>query len=80
MSCLCVCLCLCSCLVPVSIHVSAVGSRLLIYGDYCSRMEHAQKTLNQLLANRDDVRQKVEVGLFQPCTKWGPWSFACGLS
>lgn len=34
--------------------------RLLIYGDYCSRMEHAQKTLNQLLANRDEVRQKVE--------------------
>ncbi|XP_054988961.1 guanine nucleotide exchange factor VAV2 isoform X4 [Sorex araneus] len=34
--------------------------RLLIYGDYCSRMEHAQNTLNQLLATRDDVRQKVE--------------------
>uniref|UniRef100_J3S1N0 Guanine nucleotide exchange factor VAV2-like n=1 Tax=Crotalus adamanteus TaxID=8729 RepID=J3S1N0_CROAD len=34
--------------------------RLLIYGEYCSRMEHAQSTLNHLLANREDVRQKVE--------------------
>uniref|UniRef100_A0ABM5F600 Guanine nucleotide exchange factor VAV2 isoform X3 n=1 Tax=Pogona vitticeps TaxID=103695 RepID=A0ABM5F600_9SAUR len=34
--------------------------RLLIYGEYCSRMEHAQTTLNQLMANREDVRQKVE--------------------
>ncbi|XP_059266372.1 guanine nucleotide exchange factor VAV2 isoform X5 [Mustela nigripes] len=34
--------------------------RLLIYGDYCSHMEHAQNTLNQLLAGREDVRQKVE--------------------
>uniref|UniRef100_F7EQ30 Vav guanine nucleotide exchange factor 2 n=1 Tax=Callithrix jacchus TaxID=9483 RepID=F7EQ30_CALJA len=34
--------------------------RLLIYGEYCSHMEHAQNTLNQLLANREDFRQKVE--------------------
>lgn len=36
-------------------------SRLLIYGKYCSHMEYAQNTLNHLLANREDVRQKVEV-------------------
>lgn len=36
-------------------------SRLLIYGEYCSHMEHAQNTLNQLLASREDFRQKVEV-------------------
>ncbi|XP_069914890.1 guanine nucleotide exchange factor VAV2 isoform X7 [Oryctolagus cuniculus] len=34
--------------------------RLLIYGEYCSHMEHAQHTLNQLLASREDFRQKVE--------------------
>ncbi|XP_024618004.1 guanine nucleotide exchange factor VAV2, partial [Neophocaena asiaeorientalis asiaeorientalis] len=34
--------------------------RLLIYGEYCSRMEHAQNTLSQLLASREDFRQKVE--------------------
>uniref|UniRef100_A0A8C6JNG7 Uncharacterized protein n=1 Tax=Melopsittacus undulatus TaxID=13146 RepID=A0A8C6JNG7_MELUD len=34
--------------------------RLLIYGRYCSHMEYAQNTLNHLLANREDVRQKVE--------------------
>uniref|UniRef100_A0A803TLW7 Vav guanine nucleotide exchange factor 2 n=1 Tax=Anolis carolinensis TaxID=28377 RepID=A0A803TLW7_ANOCA len=34
--------------------------RLLIYGEYCSRMENAQTTLNHLMANREDVRQKVE--------------------
>ncbi|XP_049567406.1 guanine nucleotide exchange factor VAV2 isoform X4 [Orcinus orca] len=34
--------------------------RLLIYGEYCSRMEHAQSTLSQLLAGREDFRQKVE--------------------
>ncbi|XP_028714551.1 guanine nucleotide exchange factor VAV2 isoform X4 [Peromyscus leucopus] len=34
--------------------------RLLIYGEYCSHMEHAQSTLNQLLASREDFRQKVE--------------------
>ncbi|XP_052524006.1 guanine nucleotide exchange factor VAV2 isoform X4 [Tympanuchus pallidicinctus] len=34
--------------------------RLLIYGKYCSHMEYAQNTLNHLIANRDDVRQKVE--------------------
>uniref|UniRef100_A0A8C6JL37 Uncharacterized protein n=1 Tax=Melopsittacus undulatus TaxID=13146 RepID=A0A8C6JL37_MELUD len=33
---------------------------LLIYGRYCSHMEYAQNTLNHLLANREDVRQKVE--------------------
>uniref|UniRef100_A0A8C3BIS3 Vav guanine nucleotide exchange factor 2 n=1 Tax=Cairina moschata TaxID=8855 RepID=A0A8C3BIS3_CAIMO len=34
--------------------------RLLIYGKYCSHMEYAQTTLNHLIANREDVRQKVE--------------------
>lgn len=34
--------------------------RLSIYGDYCGQMEHAQKCLDRLIANRDDVRQKVE--------------------
>ncbi|CAO2598188.1 Guanine nucleotide exchange factor VAV2 [Lemmus lemmus] len=34
--------------------------RLLIYGEYCSHMEHAQSTLNQLLASREDFRLKVE--------------------
>uniref|UniRef100_A0A8D0KDR0 Vav guanine nucleotide exchange factor 2 n=1 Tax=Salvator merianae TaxID=96440 RepID=A0A8D0KDR0_SALMN len=34
--------------------------RLLIYGEYCSRMELAQSTLNRLMANREDIRQKVE--------------------
>ncbi|XP_077161139.1 guanine nucleotide exchange factor VAV2 isoform X10 [Paroedura picta] len=34
--------------------------RLLIYGEYCSHMEYAQTTLNQVMANREDVRQKVE--------------------
>ncbi|XP_039738854.1 guanine nucleotide exchange factor VAV2 isoform X2 [Pteropus medius] len=34
--------------------------RLLIYGEYCSHMEHAQNTLNQLLASREDFRLKVE--------------------
>uniref|UniRef100_A0A452QUB6 Vav guanine nucleotide exchange factor 2 n=1 Tax=Ursus americanus TaxID=9643 RepID=A0A452QUB6_URSAM len=35
-------------------------TKLLIYGEYCSHMEHAQNTLNQLLAGREDFRQKVE--------------------
>ncbi|XP_058472853.1 guanine nucleotide exchange factor VAV2 isoform X11 [Solea solea] len=34
--------------------------RLLIYGQYCSHMENAQKTLDALIATRDDVRIKVE--------------------
>uniref|UniRef100_A0AAY4AGL3 Vav 2 guanine nucleotide exchange factor n=1 Tax=Denticeps clupeoides TaxID=299321 RepID=A0AAY4AGL3_9TELE len=34
--------------------------RLLIYGQYCSHMEHAQKTLEDLIAARDDVRMRVE--------------------
>uniref|UniRef100_A0A4X2KNS1 Vav guanine nucleotide exchange factor 2 n=1 Tax=Vombatus ursinus TaxID=29139 RepID=A0A4X2KNS1_VOMUR len=34
--------------------------RLLIYGEYCSHMEYAQNTLNHLIANREDFRQKVE--------------------
>ncbi|TKC51753.1 hypothetical protein EI555_013327 [Monodon monoceros] len=37
-----------------------VARWLLIYGEYCSRMEHAQSTLSQLLASREDFRQKVE--------------------
>ncbi|XP_036382018.1 guanine nucleotide exchange factor VAV2-like [Megalops cyprinoides] len=34
--------------------------RLLIYGQYCSHMESAQKTLDELIASREDVRMKVE--------------------
>ncbi|KAG5834716.1 hypothetical protein ANANG_G00264540 [Anguilla anguilla] len=34
--------------------------RLLIYGQYCSQMENAQKTLDELIATRDDIRMKVE--------------------
>ncbi|XP_060126515.1 guanine nucleotide exchange factor VAV2 isoform X2 [Zootoca vivipara] len=34
--------------------------RLLIYGEYCSHMEYAQTTLNHLMANREDVQQKIE--------------------
>ena len=49
----CVCVCVCVCVYT--------PSRLLIYGEYCSHMEHAQNTLNQLLASREDFRQKVEV-------------------
>ncbi|KAI1900595.1 hypothetical protein AGOR_G00051540 [Albula goreensis] len=34
--------------------------RLLIYGQYCSHMEGAQKTLEELISSRDDIRMKVE--------------------
>ncbi|XP_037547992.1 guanine nucleotide exchange factor VAV2 [Nematolebias whitei] len=34
--------------------------RLLIYGQYCSHMENAQKTLDELTATREDVKIKVE--------------------
>ncbi|XP_034048698.1 guanine nucleotide exchange factor VAV2 isoform X11 [Thalassophryne amazonica] len=34
--------------------------RLLIYGQYCSHMENAQKTLDEIIATRDDIRIKVE--------------------
>ncbi|KAM7369259.1 hypothetical protein PAMP_013541 [Pampus punctatissimus] len=34
--------------------------RLLIYGQYCSHMENAQKTLDELIATREDIRIKVE--------------------
>ncbi|XP_075435050.1 guanine nucleotide exchange factor VAV2 isoform X2 [Ascaphus truei] len=34
--------------------------KLLIYGEYCSHIEYAQKTLDYLMANREDVRIKVE--------------------
>ncbi|KAG7250614.1 hypothetical protein CRUP_032138 [Coryphaenoides rupestris] len=33
---------------------------MLIYGQYCSHMETAQKTLDDLIATRDDVKVKVE--------------------
>ncbi|XP_039543821.1 guanine nucleotide exchange factor VAV2-like [Pimephales promelas] len=33
---------------------------LLIYGQYCSHMENAQKTLDELIATREDVKCKVE--------------------
>ena len=35
--------------------------RLLIYGQYCSHMETAQKTLDDLIATREEVKVKVEV-------------------
>ncbi|CAG11198.1 unnamed protein product, partial [Tetraodon nigroviridis] len=34
--------------------------RLLIYGQYCSHMENAQKTLDELIATREDIKVKVE--------------------
>uniref|UniRef100_A0A7N9B1Z8 Vav guanine nucleotide exchange factor 2 n=1 Tax=Mastacembelus armatus TaxID=205130 RepID=A0A7N9B1Z8_9TELE len=34
--------------------------KLLIYGQYCSHMENAQKTLDELIATREDVKIKVE--------------------
>uniref|UniRef100_A0A665V7Q4 Vav 2 guanine nucleotide exchange factor n=1 Tax=Echeneis naucrates TaxID=173247 RepID=A0A665V7Q4_ECHNA len=34
--------------------------RLLIYGQYCSHMENAQKTLDELIATREDIKNKVE--------------------
>ncbi|XP_071987627.1 guanine nucleotide exchange factor VAV2 isoform X3 [Engystomops pustulosus] len=34
--------------------------KLLIYGEYCSHIEFSQKTLDQLMATRDEVRQKIE--------------------
>ncbi|OCT67058.1 guanine nucleotide exchange factor VAV2 isoform X6 [Xenopus laevis] len=34
--------------------------KLLIYGDYCSHIEYCQKTLDQLIATREDVRTKLE--------------------
>uniref|UniRef100_A0A3B3UYX0 Vav guanine nucleotide exchange factor 2 n=1 Tax=Poecilia latipinna TaxID=48699 RepID=A0A3B3UYX0_9TELE len=34
--------------------------RLLIYGQYCSHMENAQKTLDGLIATREDMKIKVE--------------------
>lgn len=58
--------------------------RLLIYGKYCSHMEYAQTTLNHLIANREDVRQKVEVsasgcrGLPGPCHGFGRAAGAAG--
>lgn len=38
--------------------------RLLIYGQYCSHMENAQKTLDEVIATREDVKIKVEVMSF----------------
>uniref|UniRef100_A0A8C7UD89 Vav 2 guanine nucleotide exchange factor n=1 Tax=Oncorhynchus mykiss TaxID=8022 RepID=A0A8C7UD89_ONCMY len=34
--------------------------RLLIYGQYCSHMETAQKTLDELITTREEVKMKVE--------------------
>ncbi|XP_053329496.1 guanine nucleotide exchange factor VAV2 isoform X2 [Spea bombifrons] len=34
--------------------------RLLIYGEYCSHIEYSQKTLDHLMATREDLRLKVE--------------------
>uniref|UniRef100_A0A8C7DAM9 Vav guanine nucleotide exchange factor 2 n=1 Tax=Oncorhynchus kisutch TaxID=8019 RepID=A0A8C7DAM9_ONCKI len=42
----------------VNLEVSA--DELLIYGQYCSHMENAQKILDELIATREDVKMKVE--------------------
>ncbi|XP_077140941.1 guanine nucleotide exchange factor VAV2 isoform X4 [Ranitomeya variabilis] len=34
--------------------------KLLLYGEYCSHIEYSQKTLDQLIDTRDDVRTKIE--------------------
>ncbi|XP_075690714.1 guanine nucleotide exchange factor VAV2 isoform X6 [Rhinoderma darwinii] len=34
--------------------------KLLIYGEFCSHIEYSQKTLDQLIASRDEVRLKIE--------------------
>ncbi|XP_041049947.1 guanine nucleotide exchange factor VAV2 [Carcharodon carcharias] len=34
--------------------------RLLVYGKYCSQMETSQKTLDQLMASREEIRSKIE--------------------
>ncbi|KAG8447541.1 hypothetical protein GDO86_014879 [Hymenochirus boettgeri] len=34
--------------------------KLLIYGEYCSHIESSQKTLDQLIATREEVRTKIE--------------------
>ncbi|KAJ4926125.1 hypothetical protein JOQ06_008308 [Pogonophryne albipinna] len=39
---------------------AVASSRLLIYGLYCSHMENAQKTLDEQIATREDVKIKVE--------------------
>uniref|UniRef100_A0AAX7TH99 Vav 2 guanine nucleotide exchange factor n=1 Tax=Astatotilapia calliptera TaxID=8154 RepID=A0AAX7TH99_ASTCA len=41
-------------------HLDAFHTKLLIYGQYCSHMENAQKKLDELIATREDVRIKVE--------------------
>uniref|UniRef100_A0A673H358 Guanine nucleotide exchange factor VAV2-like n=1 Tax=Sinocyclocheilus rhinocerous TaxID=307959 RepID=A0A673H358_9TELE len=40
--------------------IEKVSGELLIYGQYCSHMENAQKTLDELIATREDVKCKVE--------------------
>uniref|UniRef100_A0A8C9XWZ9 Vav guanine nucleotide exchange factor 2 n=1 Tax=Sander lucioperca TaxID=283035 RepID=A0A8C9XWZ9_SANLU len=51
-----------SCVFRLTVVVVVVVSfaRLLIYGQYCSHMENAQKTLDELIATREDVKIKVE--------------------
>uniref|UniRef100_A0AAQ4QHH3 Vav guanine nucleotide exchange factor 2 n=1 Tax=Gasterosteus aculeatus aculeatus TaxID=481459 RepID=A0AAQ4QHH3_GASAC len=44
----------------VTARLLIVSLRLLIYGQYCSHMENAQKTLDELIATREDVKIKVE--------------------
>ncbi|KAM9324248.1 LOW QUALITY PROTEIN: guanine nucleotide exchange factor VAV2 [Gastrophryne carolinensis] len=34
--------------------------KLLIYGEYCSHIEYSQKTLDQLIATREEVKMKIE--------------------
>lgn len=53
--------------------MSLFPHRLLIYGEYCSHMEHAQNTLNQLLASREDFRLKVEVKGLLGLSPARPW-------
>ncbi|TRY60451.1 hypothetical protein DNTS_028896 [Danionella cerebrum] len=42
------------------INTNETAASLLIYGQYCSQMENAQKTLEELIASREDVKCKVE--------------------
>lgn len=56
-----------------AVHTLLSLFRLLIYGEYCSHMEHAQSTLNQLLASREDFRQKVEVTKRPGTLTWHSW-------
>uniref|UniRef100_A0A7N6APA2 Vav 2 guanine nucleotide exchange factor n=1 Tax=Anabas testudineus TaxID=64144 RepID=A0A7N6APA2_ANATE len=48
------------CLIRPTAVVTVSFIRLLIYGQYCSHMENAQKTLDELIATREEIKIKVE--------------------